>query len=272
MKSLKIKEIMVRAWAIARAGVSNFGGTARHYFREALKMSWSEQEVANEETKQPVREAIEVGDCTIGKDLRYYGKVAGGGDVTPSVAIVTGYDGLSRVRYSADLRSGSKRSGRIAWDLDEDALYVLYDVAYNSRRGSTRWISTYSGVTKELSEREFNAELLRLYPAGAEAAKAKAETRRLLAEQQAVAEAKREREYAERMENRRLELEAEAERIAEEGQGNDGLPDLTGSPKQIAWALKIRAAVVASGRKMSALKTATTAKYWIDNYKGVLSR
>ena len=97
------------------------------------------------------------------------------------------------------------------------------------------------------------------------------------AERRAVEAAKREREYAEKLENRRLELEAEAERIAEEGQGNaDGLPDLTGSPKQIAWAIKIRDAVakqiVGRGEKLAALKTATTAKYWIDNHKTALPR
>ena len=47
--------------------------------------------------------------------------------------------------------------------------------------------------------------------------------------------------------------------------GDDLLPELTGSAKQIAWAEDIRARVKAVDPKYPALKRATRAKYWIDN-------
>lgn len=53
-----------------------------------------------------------------------------------------------------------------------------------------------------------------------------------------------------------------------------GLPTLTGSVKQIAWAEKIREkclAIYPEEKIARAAKTATTAKYWIDNYKQVLN-
>lgn len=46
-----------------------------------------------------------------------------------------------------------------------------------------------------------------------------------------------------------------------------GWPALTGSEKQIRWAETIRAKVAAKDPKAKALKTATTAKYWIDNHR-----
>jgi len=46
---------------------------------------------------------------------------------------------------------------------------------------------------------------------------------------------------------------------------DSGLPQLLGSPKQVAWALTIRAQAQAKDPKNSALKRAKNAKYWIDN-------
>lgn len=44
-----------------------------------------------------------------------------------------------------------------------------------------------------------------------------------------------------------------------------GLPKLSGSEKQIAWAIQIRANVLSKNPTNSVLKKATTAKYWIEN-------
>lgn len=49
------------------------------------------------------------------------------------------------------------------------------------------------------------------------------------------------------------------------------MPELTGTPKQIAYALNIRAAYAAKHPEDTrAIKTATTAKYWIENHRSVL--
>lgn len=36
------KEVMIRAWAIARAAVARFGGKVRVFFAESLKLAWAE--------------------------------------------------------------------------------------------------------------------------------------------------------------------------------------------------------------------------------------
>lgn len=36
------KQIMVRAWEIAKAAVAQFGGKAREYFAESLRIAWTE--------------------------------------------------------------------------------------------------------------------------------------------------------------------------------------------------------------------------------------
>ncbi|MFC1025401.1 hypothetical protein ACFGXM_01925 [Pasteurella multocida] len=54
-----------------------------------------------------------------------------------------------------------------------------------------------------------------------------------------------------------------------------GLPALTGSPKQVEWAERIRKHCIEhlpSDKIGSAAHRATTAKYWIDNFKHVLPR
>ena len=40
-----LKQIMTKAWAIARNAVKQFGGKALQYIREAMKMAWSESRV-----------------------------------------------------------------------------------------------------------------------------------------------------------------------------------------------------------------------------------
>lgn len=67
----------------------------------------------------------------------------------------------------------------------------------------------------------------------------------------------------------RATIEARKAQLAEAQNkaGEAGWPALTGSEKQIRWAETIRAKVAAKDPKAKALKTATTAKYWIDNHR-----
>ena len=37
-----MKNVMIRAWEIAKDGVAKFGGKVKEYFAEALKMAWAE--------------------------------------------------------------------------------------------------------------------------------------------------------------------------------------------------------------------------------------
>ena len=61
-------------------------------------------------------------------------------------------------------------------------------------------------------------------------------------------------------------------KIKGEGVGEDGLPNLSGTEKQIAWAQEIRKAYAAKNPGDAALKRGKTAKYWIDNHRSILPR
>ncbi|HHE3462808.1 TPA: hypothetical protein ACPDI7_002030 [Pasteurella multocida] len=67
-----------------------------------------------------------------------------------------------------------------------------------------------------------------------------------------------------------LENGEKAQQVAQE----QGLPALSGSPKQIAWAEQIRTYCLANlpANKIGGAKRATTAKYWIDNFRQYLPR
>lgn len=56
-----MKNIMKRAWEIAKSGVEKFGGKVKEYFAEALKMAWAEakQPATKEVTVQDLNEALE---------------------------------------------------------------------------------------------------------------------------------------------------------------------------------------------------------------------
>lgn len=49
--------------------------------------------------------------------------------------------------------------------------------------------------------------------------------------------------------------------------GEQGWPALTGTPRQVLWAETIRAKFAARDPQNRALKTASTAKYWIENHR-----
>ncbi|MGE4340648.1 MAG: hypothetical protein AB7E55_32565, partial [Pigmentiphaga sp.] len=46
-----------------------------------------------------------------------------------------------------------------------------------------------------------------------------------------------------------------------------GLPKLTGTPRQIEWATRLRANFAQANPEHPTLRRATTAKYWIDNHR-----
>lgn len=219
-------------------------------------------------------EEIEIGRCTITAKLRFIGEVIGGGTGGPGkVSEITGYNTRRPVYWDRDNRSGSKRSGNCVWQLEADRLYQIDNVAVSSRNTDTFYVSTADGQPVELSREEFDAERARRWPLEREEAIAAAERRRVEEE----ARMKRDAEIAEQ---RRIEREAlkelndeAAAEIEKNGQqSDDGLPELTGTPKQIAYALNIRKAYADKHPVDAALKRGTTAKYWIENHKSVLYR
>lgn len=223
------------------------------------------------EARQPVREALSIGRDTIKSTLSLEASVVAGGAVTPRVTVYGNYDKREGVAHIADYRSGSRRSGSLLFKLEADRLYDIYS-ARNSSSGWTSLISTFDGVTKELNTEEFEEELRRRFPSGCELAQVKAEQRRIAEEAHQQAELVRERERLEQMKARQAQLAAEAEKIVAEGQPTSELPVLSGSPKQIAWALRIRDAIAARDPKHTSLRRATTASFWIENHRHALPR
>ncbi|HEY8361006.1 MAG TPA: hypothetical protein VIL30_26405 [Ramlibacter sp.] len=219
-------------------------------------------------------ESLSIGRGRITSELVFIGEVSGGGAVGPGkVAAYTDFNKTSSLYFFRDDRSGSKRSGSCSWQLQADRLYVLSDIAVSSRAGDTFYVSTFDCAAKELSRAEFEAERARIWPLAKLEAEEEAERRRV-AEQDRIV-----REAAE-AERRRIEKEALAEfnaekaaEIAAQGQPKvEGLPELTGTPKQIAYALSIREAFANRYPEDAALKRGTTAKYWIENHRSMLFR
>lgn len=73
-----------------------------------------------------------------------------------------------------------------------------------------------------------------------------------------------------------LEMAENAEKAeaAKQAAEEQGLPALSGTPKQVAWAEQIRAYCLANlpKEKLGRARSATTAKYWINNFKHYLPR
>ena len=217
-------------------------------------------------------EDLGIGRGIITTKLVFTGEVAGGGAVGPGrVRKLVDYDRSTTVYWSRDDRSGSKRSGSCDWQLETDALYQLDGIAISSRDSATFYVSTAGGVPKKLTRDEFDAERARVWPMGKQLAEEEAERRR-------IEEAERIKRDAERAEARRIENEAlkelndeRAAEIAAKGQEKVvGLPELTGTPRQVAYALTIRAAYAEKHPGDAALKRGTTAKYWIENHRSIL--
>ncbi|GGD87852.1 hypothetical protein GCM10011390_03260 [Aureimonas endophytica] len=278
-ESLKI--LFRQAHEAARA-VHQKGDNYAATFGLALRAAYA----ALRQPAAPVRERVDVGrEGWVDADLEYTNYVRGGGDVTPTVTVYDDYAQTRRLRYDSDGLSGSRRSGWISWNLSENRLYRLDGVSISSSKGATRWVSTFEGVTTYYKEAAaFEAERRRRFPVGFELEKVREEQRRVetearqrreIEEQKARLErmkieaAEREKEIAEKW----AVLDAEAQRIEAEGQTTtDGLPLLKGSARQVAWALRIRSAVHRREPANAALKRATTASYWIENYRSVLPR
>lgn len=60
-------------------------------------------------------------------------------------------------------------------------------------------------------------------------------------------------------------IESRKKNLEEAKKETAGLPALTGTERQIAWAVTLRADYAKKHPETKVLKTATTAKYWIDN-------
>lgn len=303
-KSYDRAAILKAAWHAARSAAAAAGEGVRSHIGAAMKAAWSAAKAAAmvplpvqpqqacacaapaeaaepvaeiEAPAKPARIELELGRgrlWRVGDKIRFYGEVTGGGAHGPgNIEAAIGFEASTRIRIARDDRSGSKRSGSCIWDLEADRLYALTGVAYNSRSSESYYVSTFGDTLTELSRSEYRAELRRLYPLQAD------EHDQAQARRKREEEARIERERAE-VERRRIEREAlaeqnaaEAVRIEAEGQREiDGMPALSGSPKQVAYALKIRDAVRRQQPTLRSLKTATTAKHWIENHRSALYR
>lgn len=226
-------------------------------------------------------EGIGLGRCEITEKLVFIGEVIGGGTGGPGkVTQYVDYVRTAPIYWFRDDRSGSKRSGSCSWQLEADELYRIDDVAVSSRETKTYYVSTFGGQPAKLTADEFEAERVRLWPLGAQLAIEAAAQRKIDDEKRREREAAEAERRRQEFERRQIEIaalkeinEERAAEIAEKGQPVDGgLPELTGTSKQIAYALNIRAAYAAKNPGEANPKKATTAKYWIENHRSILYR
>lgn len=168
-------------------------------------------------------------------DADYFrGVVTGGGANGPGICQrIIGIAPYGRLTLdylpSHDGRSKSGRSGSVSYELAGDGLYRASGYAQNSSsEGPEVFFELLGETLTQLTRTELNERLRELYP-----------------EQYALMEQALER----------IQRHAEAER----------LPELSGSPKQIRWALEIRDAFSRTNPDHSALSRETTARYWIEN-------
>ena len=215
-------------------------------------------------------------------EATFVGAVTGGGAHGPgSVTRFVDYSATVRERFDSDDRSGSRRSGSCAWSLRPNTFYRLTDVA-TSNSGTDDYCVVTGAPGEEprfLKRSAFDAERRSKWPesaaahdvAEAEAARKAEEAERVRIAAAAERRAEEERyqaRLAEEAAARRAANDEAADKIAREGQDtSDGLPALKGTPKQIAWALTIRAKVAAKNPKDPSLKKGKTAKYWIENHR-----
>lgn len=69
------KQVMVRAWALARQGVKKFGGRAVDFFRSALTIAWKEAKAASKIGIDKVKELVsKINICTGSIRANYWEK------------------------------------------------------------------------------------------------------------------------------------------------------------------------------------------------------
>ncbi|KYD04164.1 hypothetical protein B4102_3313 [Heyndrickxia sporothermodurans] len=74
-----MKNVMTRAWEIAKAGVKKFGGTAKMYFKEALIIAW--KEVKNTATSADKARAMFMDIFSQGKNMEVVREIENGYEV-----------------------------------------------------------------------------------------------------------------------------------------------------------------------------------------------
>ena len=53
-----MKKIMMRAWEIVKNAIAQFGGKAREYMKEALRMAWAEAKGTAKQSREDIIEAL----------------------------------------------------------------------------------------------------------------------------------------------------------------------------------------------------------------------
>ena len=122
--------VMKRAWEIARQGAEKFGGNAKEYFAEALRMAWAE-------VKKPKFVAVSV---NYGWKSCYVAKIVG---THPKWK-------LNRQFLEADekKRSYSGKTGHNVYYIGENGIYE------KSSSGNKEYFIVENGVRKDIEYRE----------------------------------------------------------------------------------------------------------------------
>lgn len=183
--------------------------------------------------------------------------ITGGGAAGPGyVEKMLAYEQWKKMRWVADHRSGSGRSGVVHIGLDGDGLYRWRLAGASGKTHSGYFLISGDDVS-DVDDDDYERHIAENYAAdvaahrAAEAAQAEAKA---LEERRRAEMLAKATEAAERQKAEALARIAEAD-----------LPELTGSPKQIAWGNDIRARLFARKADDPRLRSQTAAKWWIDH-------
>ncbi|MBX9830218.1 MAG: hypothetical protein K2Y27_35135 [Xanthobacteraceae bacterium] len=161
---------------------------------------------------------------------------------------------------------GSIESADGSIQLLANSLYFINGIPDRSADRISAYVSTEAGVPRLMSKEEFQASRELKFPEEAARVRAEKETAARRFEQ--LTRIRQRGSVSARRERNILA----AEDISAGGQPPSELPPLTGTPKQIAYAIEIRNEFALRHPGDPVQKKATRAKYWIENHKQVLTR
>jgi hypothetical protein len=198
---------------------------------------------------------IKVGRCEISDCLVF--------SVPENVILSSSCRIYRKVDYDRIAIAPSLNAARRSCQLETDALYRISNVP-STDRNDNYYIATHGGIAQCLSQTAYDDAVEYSFPE-------RAAQVRLEKERTTQRAAQRTRIMARGGRRALLEKNVVAAATIEQfGQAESEYPKLTGTPKQIAFAIDIRAEYALRHPGDRSLKTATRAQYWISNHKRIL--
>jgi len=112
---------------------------------------------------------LSIGPADLTDDLRLICPVKGGGAFDPcSVWVYANFNATTPLRVVDEVRSGSRRSGRVTFALEKNQIYKVIHVPDGDRKSTPCHLSTF-GEPSEIAPERLIVELRSIFPDGAAA-------------------------------------------------------------------------------------------------------